>query len=72
MLLAFSNMMLFEMRSENAPTHWTKIYVIVTISTMLIEDIRKVSYLSIYQNKLSFKTASVRLSYTNAGTMAQF
>ncbi|CAF0986831.1 unnamed protein product [Adineta steineri] len=43
MLLAFSNMMLFEMRSENAPVHWTEIYVIITITTMLIDDIQKLA-----------------------------
>lgn len=34
--------MLFKMKSSDEPTHWTEIYVIVTISLMLIEDIRKV------------------------------
>jgi hypothetical protein len=42
MLLAFSYMMLFEIKSENQPIHWTEIYVIITISAMFIEDIRKV------------------------------
>ncbi|CAF1223885.1 unnamed protein product [Adineta ricciae] len=41
MLLAFSNVMLFEMKSPHSELHWTEIYVIVTISLMLIEDIRK-------------------------------
>ena len=43
MLLAFSYMMLFKMKSENLSIHWTEIYVIITISAMLIEDIRKVN-----------------------------
>ncbi|CAF1184562.1 unnamed protein product [Rotaria sordida] len=40
-LLAFSYMMLFHMRSPNEKIHWTKVYVIITVSAMLIEDIRE-------------------------------
>ncbi|CAF2077519.1 unnamed protein product [Rotaria magnacalcarata] len=33
--------MLFHMRSLSDPVHWTEVYVIVTISATLIEDIRR-------------------------------
>ena len=42
-LLAFSFMMLFRMASETVPIHWTEIYVFITVTAMLFEDIRKVS-----------------------------
>ncbi|CAF3395770.1 unnamed protein product [Rotaria socialis] len=42
-LLVFSYWMLFHMRSLSDPVHWTEIYVIVTISATLIEDIRRLT-----------------------------
>ncbi len=44
-LLVFSHMMLyhFDLPSEGTRVHWTEIYVIVTISTMLIEEFRRVN-----------------------------
>lgn len=36
-------MMLFRMKSENDRIHWTIIYVIITVTAMLIENIRQVS-----------------------------
>lgn len=45
LLLVFSYMLLFKLapRSETGyKYHWTEIYIIVTISTMLIEDMRQV------------------------------
>ena len=42
MLLVFSYMMLFKMQIGSTSVHWTEIYVIITITAMLIEDIRKV------------------------------
>jgi hypothetical protein len=50
MLLAFSYMMLFEIKSENQSIHWTEIYVIITISAMLIEDMRKVGIFILFTN----------------------
>jgi hypothetical protein len=35
-------MMLFDMSVEENPAHWTRIYLIITVSAMLIEDFRKV------------------------------
>ena len=40
-LLFFSYYLLFELPHAN-DIHWTEIYVIVTITTMLIEEIRQV------------------------------
>jgi hypothetical protein len=42
-LLVFSYMMLFHMIEEENALHWTKIYLIITVSAMLIEDVLKVS-----------------------------
>jgi len=44
-LLVFSYMMLyhFDLPSKVTEIHWTEIYVIITISTMLIEEIRSVN-----------------------------
>jgi hypothetical protein len=36
-------MMMFNMKSANDIGHWSRIYVIVTVSTMLIESVREVS-----------------------------
>jgi len=36
-------MMLFEMKSGDRPIHGTKIYVCITVTAMLSEDIRKVN-----------------------------
>jgi hypothetical protein len=33
----------FDLPSEGTRVHWTEIYVIVTISTMLIEEFRRVN-----------------------------
>jgi hypothetical protein len=41
-LLVFSYMMLFQMRSNEDSVSWTRIYLILTVSTMLIEDFRQV------------------------------
>ncbi|CAF3799568.1 unnamed protein product [Adineta steineri] len=40
-LLVFSYMMLFHMRSDEDRSDWTKIYLIITVSTMVIEDCRR-------------------------------
>jgi hypothetical protein len=45
-LLVFSYMMLFQMRSNEDSVRWTKIYLIITVSTMLIEDFRQVDKMS--------------------------
>ncbi|CAF1528136.1 unnamed protein product [Rotaria sp. Silwood1] len=42
-LLVFSYMMLFDMNIEENPVHWTKVYLIITVSAMLIEDFRKLA-----------------------------
>ncbi|CAF4182954.1 unnamed protein product, partial [Rotaria sordida] len=42
-LLVFSYMMLFHMNIEENSVHWTKIYLIITVSAMLIEDFRKLA-----------------------------
>ncbi len=36
-------MILFDMRPDEDSVHWTQIYLIITVSTMLIEDFRQVS-----------------------------
>ena len=35
--------MLFQMPTYDSPIHWTEIYVIVTVSAALLEDMRRVS-----------------------------
>lgn len=40
-------MMLFRMNIGEESIHWTKIYLIITVSAMLIEDFRKVNETSI-------------------------
>lgn len=45
--------MLFNMRSQNQSIHWTEIYLIVTVSAALIEDIRRVRT-KIINNKSMF------------------
>lgn len=42
-LLVFSYMMLFEMKPEFKHIRWSEIYLIVTVTAMLIEDLRRVS-----------------------------
>ncbi|CAF1301627.1 unnamed protein product [Rotaria sordida] len=42
-LLVFSYMMLFHMNIEENSVHWTRIYLIITVSAMLIEDFRKLA-----------------------------
>jgi hypothetical protein len=70
MLLAFSYMMLFEIKSENQAIHWTEIYLIITISAMFIEDIRKVCSFYLQIRNLFFFKAFHRIPYTNVRAMA--
>jgi len=58
-LLVFSYMMLyhFDLPSQVTRVHWTEIYVIITISTMLIEEFRRVTtrfVFVIFENKDGF------------------
>ncbi|CAF4261125.1 unnamed protein product, partial [Rotaria sordida] len=45
-LLVFSYMMLYHLNARNTFNipHWTEIYVIITVSTMLVEEARRLRY----------------------------
>jgi hypothetical protein len=66
--------MLFHMNSPDEPIHWTEIYVIITVSAALLEDIRKVS-IDYFSTRMSVMFAEnlayCRISHTNVGAMAQ-
>jgi hypothetical protein len=61
------------MRSPQDSIHWTEIYVIITVSAAIIEEIRKVSidYFNMRVSMMSAEyLARCRISYTNVRTMA--
>jgi hypothetical protein len=51
-------MMLFQMNIEENSVHWTIIYLIITVSAMLIEDFRKVSETSVQSYSSTMNIAS--------------
>jgi len=62
------------MRSSTDSINWTEIYVIITVSASLLEDIRRVSiyYFNMRMSVICAENlAYCRISHTNVGTMAQ-
>jgi hypothetical protein len=61
------------MKSSHDSIHWSEIYVIITVSAALLEDIRKVS-IDYFNMRMSIMLAEnadhCRISHTNVGTMA--